>query len=132
MSDAKKTKTVHVKKFDGGRSTPDEYFRKTMYSGMECSTCGGPPAMRARFLAPIDEFRAKYPRELMQLVLMLGGKDPSFPTAYGRMVHVQSLFACDQCKTSLQRLAAKKEDWFVVEFEEMGLSSTHKLVVAVP
>lgn len=127
-----KQKVVHVKQFDGGRSTPAEYYRKAMYAGQKCSTCGDPPAMRARFLAPMDEFRKKYPRELAQLILMLGGQDPGFETTYGRMVHVQSLFACDKCKTSLRRMAAKKEDWFLVEFEELGLEESHPLVVAVP
>lgn len=131
MSD-EKPKVVHVKQFDGGRSTPAEYFRKTMYSGITCSTCGDPPAMRARFLAPIDEFRKKYPKELMQLVLLLGGKDPSFPSKYGRLVHVQSLFACDKCKTSMRKAAARVEDWMIVEFEEMGLDESHPIVVAVP
>lgn len=129
MSDEKKV--LHVKKFDGGRRSPAEFFRQQMYSKMVCSTCGDPPAMRIRFMADAAEFKRREPDVYAMLEVRMGGK-VTFPTKYGPMVHVESVFACDNCKTSARRMAAKKPDWVICEFEEMGLEESHHALIQVP
>lgn len=131
MSD-EKPKVVHVKKFDAERGrSPAEFFRQAMYHGAQCSTCGAPPAMRIRFLADAEEFRRREPDIHAFLALKMGG-DPTFPTKYGPMIHIQSVFACDMCKTSARRMAAKKPSWVIADFEEMGLEESHPLSAQVP
>lgn len=129
MSDNKKA--LHVKKFDGGRRSPAEFFREQMYAKQTCNTCGGPPAMRIRFLADAAEFKKRNP-DVYKLLLIRLGTDPAFDTKYGKMIHVESWFACDNCKTSARRLAAKKPTWVIADFEEMGLEETHASVIQVP
>jgi hypothetical protein len=126
-----KPKVVHVKKFDGGRRSPAEYAREMMYKGTKCSTCGGPPAMRIRMLADASEFQKREPQVWALLCAKMGGS-PTFKTKYGDMVHIESIFACDRCKAGAKRFAAHKPSWVVCEFEEMGLDSSHPLVVQVP
>lgn len=129
MGDEKKV--LHMRKFDGGNRSPAEFFRQQVYANTKCSMCGGPPAMRIRFLAPVDEFQRREPEIYAALVLKMGGGDPSFPTTYGKMIHVESVFACDQCKQGARRAAAHKPDWVLCEFEEMGLEEKHPLIIQV-
>lgn len=132
MSNAgEKSKVIHLKKFDNGNRTPAEFFREQMYAKMQCSTCGDPPAMRIRFLCPLDEFKKREPQAYQMLILKFGG-DPTFDTKYGKMVHMQSVFACDKCKTSARRVAAHKPSWVIAEFEEMGLEENHPTIIQVP
>lgn len=111
--------------------TPAEFFRQHVYKQAECSTCGDPPAMRIRYLAPEDEFKKREPQVYAVICARIGG-DPCFDTKYGRMLHVESVFACDRCKTSARRMAAKKPSWVIAEFEEMGLEESHPLLIQVP
>lgn len=120
---------IHVRKFDGGRRTPAEVHRKVALAH-KCSTCGEPAALKVHFLAPLDEFKRREPAALALAVRQHGG-DPSFETAYGRMVRIETLYACDLCKASAKRYAARKPDWILCEFDEMGLSSSHPTQVAV-
>lgn len=130
MSD-EKPKVLHVKKFDGGRRSPAEFAREVMFKGTVCSTCGDPPAMRIRLLADASEVQKRMPDEWAQLVKVIGG-NPTFKTTYGEMVHIESIFACDRCKAGARKYAAHKPSWMIAEFEEMGLDSSHPLVVQVP
>lgn len=130
MSD-EKPKVLHVKKFDGGRRSPAEVAREILFKGMSCSTCGDPPAMRIRLIADADEVKKRMPDAFAALTLAMGGK-PTFQTTYGEMIHLESIFACDRCKAGAKRYAAHKPDWVIAEFEEMGLESSHPLVVQVP
>jgi hypothetical protein len=123
------SKIIHVKQFDGGRRTPAEYFREQMYAKSQCTLCGGPPAMRIRYMAEASEFKRREPEVWAVLTAKIGG-DPTFPTKYGPMVHVESIFACDLCKHSARQMAAKKPDWVICEFEETGLEESHPTVVA--
>ncbi len=119
---------VHVKKFDGGRRTPAEYHRELVYGNKQCSTCGEPAAMCAKLLADDAEFLRRHPNEYLVLINRFGG-DPSFETKWGKMVIVEIIYACDQCKNGMRRfVAARQQDWMHVEFDEMGLEESHPLV----
>lgn len=119
---------VHVKKFDGGRRTPAEYHRELVYGNKQCSTCGGPAAMCCKLLADDAEFLRRHPNEYMVLINQFGG-DPSFETKWGKMVIVEIIYACDQCKNGMRRfVASRQQDWMHVEFDEMGLEESHTIV----
>jgi len=123
-------KIIHVRKFDNGRRTPAEYFREKVYAHTECSFCGDKPGMRIRYIADAEEFKKRNPDVYKLLCIRIGG-DPAFDTTYGKMIHVNSEFACDRCKTAARKMAAHKPDWIIAEFEEMGLEENHKLVIPV-
>lgn len=123
---------IHIKKFDGGRRSPAEVHRELGLGGRQCSTCDAPAALKAKLMADDAEFRRRHPDAYMLLIHRFGG-DPSFETKWGRMVVVEEIYACDQCKDGMRKfVAARQQDWQHVEFDEMGLESSHKLVVAVP
>lgn len=121
---------IHVRKFDGGRRTPAEVHRELAIAH-RCSTCGEPAAMKIHFLAPLDEFKRREPEAFALAVRQMGGRDPSFQTTYGRMVRIETLYACDLCKVSAKKYAARKPDWQLVEIDEMGLETSHPTQVAV-
>jgi hypothetical protein len=124
MSD---NKTIHMKKFDGGRSTPAEYHRKTVYAGRACTTCGQPAAMSAKLLADDAEFLRRHPEAYMALINRHGG-DPSFETKWGKMVTVEVVYACDQCKDGMRRfVASRATDYMHVELDEAGLEESYAL-----
>ena len=124
-------KTIHVRQFDGGRSTPDEYHRKNTFMGKSCSTCGDSVAMSATFLAPEDELSRREPELYMALAARAGGR-PSFQSKYGPLVCVETVYACDLCKAGLKRYCAKKPDWVFVQFNDAGLSENYPTKVQIP
>lgn len=128
---SERSKIIHLKKFDNGRRTPAEVHRE-LGIAHQCSTCGDPAAMKAHFIAPEDEFKRREPGLYALAVAQLNGGDPSFHTLYGKMIRIETVYACDLCKVGLKKYAAKKPDWVLVEFDETGLSSSHPLVVQVP
>ena len=119
---------VHMKKFDGGRRTPAEYHREAVYGGKTCSTCDQPAAMAAKMLADDVEFMRRHPDAYMALINKFGG-DPSFETKWGKMVTVEVVYACDQCKNGMRRfVASRQQDWMHVEFDEVGLEESHTIM----
>lgn len=117
--------TIHLKKFDGGRRTPAEVHRELVLKGKHCHTCGQPAAMSAKLLADDAEFRRRHPDAYLFLINKFGG-DPSFETKWGRMVTVEIIYACDQCKNGLRRFAAARaKDYMHVDFDEGGLEETY-------
>lgn len=124
---------VHVKKFDhanGGKRTPAEVHREIGLRGHTCSFCGDPAAMKAMVYADADEFMRREPEAFMELVRQVGG-DPAFDSRWGRIVRIQDVYGCDACKQSLRQSMAKKPDWCFVDFDEMGLDSSHPFQIQV-
>lgn len=129
----KKPEVVHIKKFDGGRSTPDEMHRKFAFGPRRCHSCGGPPAIRIKVLMEAKEMLARSP-DVAATIIALNKEGPFLPTVatkYGPMVLVSDICACDLCKTEAEKAAAKGPSWCIVEIDRMGLASTHKPVVSV-
>ena len=118
---------VHMKRFDGGKRTPAEYHRELVLGGKTCSTCEQPAAMAAKLLGDDAEFRRRHPDAYMLLINRFGG-DPSFETKWGRLVVIEVIYACDQCKNGMRRwVANRQQDWMHVEFDEVGLEESHKV-----
>ena len=126
MSDSK---TLHLKRFDNGKRTPAEYHRELVYGGKVCTTCRQPAAMAAKMLADDAEFMRRHPDAYMVLINKFNG-DPSFETKWGRMVTVEVIYACVECANGMKRfVASRTKDYMHVELDEVGLESSHTLVV---
>jgi hypothetical protein len=112
-------KPIHVKKFMGGRITPEEAhaihgIRK------KCVGCGRPAIIRAKVFATLADFKARMP-EAAAIVASLNPLGPFVPTVqmtYGEMVMISDVGACKMCKPQLLRTAAKHPDWTFVEFDD--------------
>lgn len=136
--DAKKPQVVHIKKFDGGRSTPDEMHRKYALGGgkKRCATCGNPKvAIRIRVLVELAELTKRNPDFVAGI--MATNPDgsmtvPSVRTKYGQMVRVNDAVFCDNCKVGAEKAAAKGPSWAIVEIDRQGLGKSFKPVVQVP
>lgn len=118
MSDAQKKPEVrHVKKFMGGRMTPDEVHR-ALGLRVRC-LCGQPAAIRIKVLAPLQEVQDRNP----QFVAMVAASNPdgpfvpTIPSKYGNLVKLSDVGACDNCKTEAERVAAKHPSWCIVEID---------------
>lgn len=128
-------KPVHIHRFDGGHRTPAEYYREHMFSRQQCSFgCAEPVALKARVLADAAEFARREPESYLALAVKAGGADPAFPSTYGPLVLVETLYACDRCKDSLRHSCAGRvrAGYMFAEFDETGLESSHPVAVQVP
>ncbi len=128
-------KVLHIKKFDGGRSTPDEFHRKNGMSRRKCATCSSSKlAIRIKVLVPHDELVRRNP-DFVAMIITANPDGPFVPTIdtkYGKMVRVSDVSFCDHCRVGAEREAARGPSWALVEIEKEGLSSQYKTVVAVP
>ncbi len=118
MSKKSNGKTRHVKKFMGGRITPDELHRALGIRGV-CAICEGPGAIRIKVLVQLDELTKRQPEYVAQI--MATNPDglfvPTVATTYGPMVKVSDIVACDNCKVDAERSAAKGPSWALVEID---------------
>lgn len=134
MSNDKKSPVVHIKKFDGGRRTPDEMHRQYTYRGKRCRTCNSDkPAIRIRVLVELQELTKRNP-EFVAMIMTSnpnGVAVPTIKTKYGAMVKVTDEVFCDNCKVGAERAAAKGPSWALVEIDR-GLKDNFKPVVQVP
>ena len=114
----------HMKRFDGGRRTPNEYHREHAFPpSAECAGCGGPPAVRAIVLAELKEaikhrmvpasldgrITAAVARTLVDL------RGPSGPVKHAR---ISATYSCDNCRKTMEVALAKAPSWCIVEINE--------------
>lgn len=133
----KKPPVVHIKKFDKGRSTPDEMHRRyALGIGKKvCKTCGNPKlAIRIRVLVQLAELVKRNPDFVAGIMASNpnGVEVPTIRTKYGPMVRVTDEAFCDNCKVGAERAAAKGPSWAIVEIDRQGLGKSFKTVVQVP
>jgi hypothetical protein len=121
---AEKQETIHLRRFDGGKRTPEEVHRELGLGNKRCSFCDDPAAIRGMVYADADEYARRDPEGYFALVRKAGG-DPAFDSRWGRIIRTQDMYGCDRCKQSLKLALARKPDWMFVDFDEMGLSSSH-------
>jgi hypothetical protein len=127
MSKMQRGEVIHMKKFDGGRRTPDEMHRQEAYGPKaKCAMCKGKPAIRIRVLMQLAELVARSPEYVAGIVASNpeGPFVPTIPTTYGPMVKVSDVFFCDICKTDGEKEAAKGPSWAIVEIDRQGLGKT--------
>ena len=124
-------KVVHLKKFAGGRETPQEMHRR-LGIRKNCVMCKGVPAViRIKVFAPLAELVKRAPEYVAGIIASNpdGPYVPSIDTTYGKMVKVSDIGACDLCKTQAEKEAAKGPSWVLVEIDR-GPGTT--LSVQVP
>jgi hypothetical protein len=113
-----------VDKFMGGALTPNEAHRKFAFGGHHCDVCGGPPALCVRVFAKVDDVLQKSPEWVIKESAKHGGKLPVVDFKDGKYVRISMSYACDRCKATLEREAAKAPSWCCVEIER-GVESTN-------
>lgn len=113
------TQPIHIKKFMGGRMTPEEAHAK-LGIRKKCLGCGQPATFRVRMFATAQDFMRYMPREAAY-VASQNPAGPFIPTTkmtYGDMVLISDVGACNLCKSKLQKQAAKHPDWMFPEFDD--------------
>jgi len=113
-----------VKKFMDGRMTPEEVWRQHVIRNRPCFGCGSPKgAIVIRVFMPfVEAMRRNEP--LMQDMArwaVMNGMD-TFPTVqFGNppedFIRVSEKVACDRCKATAERAAARGPSWVVVEIK---------------
>jgi len=109
----------HVRKFDGGRRTPQEYHAEYGFPpSAKCAACGKRPSVRGIVLAPFDEAckRGMLPPSIVDptaamqaLVMVKSG------TEYTPHLRISTAYACSSCRGAFERVLAKAPSWCVVE-----------------
>jgi hypothetical protein len=117
------SKKRHIRRFDGGRSTPQEYHAMHAFPvGTRCAGCGGRPSIRALVMVPSDDAERSgmipvgagvAPHLFPQLAPVLvrlkdGGSDRWF-------IRISKTYSCTLCQAALERTLAKAPSWAVVD-----------------
>lgn len=113
-----------MRRFMGGKASPEEVWRKFIMRGRRCFGCGSPKgAILIRVFMPLDEAYRRNPDLMTQLTAfaMLNGAT-SLPTVdLGTppqpFIRVSERVACDACKATAERAAAHGPSWCVVEIK---------------
>ena len=113
-----KKPVVHIKKFAGGRETPQEMHRR-LGIRKNCALCGHPAAIRIKVFAPLAELIKRTPEYVAGICASNpdGPYVPTIDTTYGKMVKISDVGACDLCKTQAEKEAAKGPSWMLVEID---------------
>jgi hypothetical protein len=100
---------LHMKKFMGGRMTPEEVHRALGFR-KSCAICRGPPAIRIRVFAPLKEVMARTPEFLGEIMAANPAGPtaplPTMPSKYGLLLKLSDQAFCDTCKVGAERAAA--------------------------
>lgn len=117
-----KAEKIHVKRFMGGRQSPEQVHRELAWNGAWCGGCGSKaPVIRIITFAPFDELdkRDEGKMWLMQVALQNGGRVPIVEFTYGKFVRLGKVYACAGCRKDAEVASARgKPDWVLVEIQE--------------
>lgn len=114
----------HIKRFDGGRRTPQEYHNAFAFPpGAKCSGCKARPQVRAIVMVSAKDAErmgwippgaGANPRAFPEIVPVLVKLREGGPqgTDY---VRVSVAYACSVCAPEMERTLAKAPSWAVVE-----------------
>lgn len=130
----KKPEILHIKKFMGGRVTPEELHR-AIGLRVKCSGCGQPAAIRIRVLVELAELTKRQP-EFVAAVAASNPEGPSVPTVatkYGPMVKVSDTGACALCRKTAEVAAARgAPSWCIVDIDRGPGPDRPQVQVPVP
>jgi len=104
--------------FKRGDATPQEVHRKLAFGGKGCDVCSAPAAIRVRMFLPLADVLAKSPEWAMKEAAKNEGKLPLVDFKHGKHVRVSQAYACERCRATLEREAAKAPSYCVVEIDE--------------
>jgi hypothetical protein len=122
----KKPTTIHRKQLFGGKSAQQVHWEGFPHA--KCP-CGLDPVVRALSFAPIKELLDNDPLLLRQLADQNGGDLPLLALKYGTFVRIGEMFACNLCRLTLAKSAAKLPSYVLVDWDEGP--SPDRLVVQV-
>lgn len=129
----KKPEVIHRKQLFDGKQTAEEVHRSTVYAGKKCP-CGLPPATRAISFATVKDLMEKDPLRLHQIGLLNGGQVPMVEFNMNgtpeKFVRIGEQFACDLCRSTMEKVAAKLPSWVFVQFD--ATPGPEKPIVQVP
>lgn len=112
------SETIHTKKLFDGRQTAEEVHRSLAFPADARCACGSKKvAIRVRVFWPADDLVREKPEFAMQMAARHGGRLPVVEFKHGKHVRVGDAFACDLCKSVLEKEAAKAPSWVVVEVD---------------
>ncbi len=115
----KKPGIRHIKKFMGGRMTPEELHRAVGLR-VKCTGCDQPAAIRIRVFAALDELTKRHP-EFVAAVAVSNPEGPFVPTVatqYGPMVKISDIGACALCRKKAEVAAARgAPSWCIVDID---------------
>lgn len=130
------SKNIHIKKFDGGRRTPQEYHRQYAFPpDAKCSGCQAKPAVRAIVMAPLDEAakRGIIPEAAKTYAgaLMFPHLQPVLvQLTNGWHVRISKAYSCSMCRKTFEQQLAKGPSWCVVDISA-GPDPKNRVVVGV-
>lgn len=109
----------HVRKFMGGRRTPQEVHQAWAFPPhATCYACSRRPLVRAITMAQVDDAKRKWPeiakltlRALMDRIVMIKGADGQ-GVPY---VRIGIAYACAECRSTMEKTLAKLPSWVLVE-----------------
>ena len=107
------------KRFDGGRSTPEEFHARHAFKpGSKCRGCGRPPMHRISVFIPKDELRRRDPDFALWEQIDPGGVAAlTVQLKHGYHIRTSMVDVCDACLPTAERAAAKSPSWAVVNIQ---------------
>lgn len=118
----------HMKKFAGGRMTPEEMHQKYAFPiGAKC-LCGRRPRYRAIVMMPLDEARKRMPGldeimnadpvAFMQQLVKIRENKTDADHQLKTYLRVSVTYSCKACRGQMDRALAKAPSWAIVEINE--------------
>lgn len=117
--DGRKPETRHIKKFMGGRMSPQDLHQAVGVRN-PCVGCGQPSVIRIKVLVGLKELTARHPEFVAQIMTTNpnGLYVPTVDTTYGKMVKVSDVGACRLCQKDAETAAARgAPSWAIVEID---------------
>lgn len=114
----KKPEVRHLDRFMGGRRSPQDLHRE-LGIAKQCHGCDRPAAIRLKVLAELSELTRRYP-EFVGVIAANhpDGIIPTVETKHGPMVWISDVGACDLCRATAEKTAARDvPSWCLVEID---------------
>lgn len=112
------SETIHRKKLFGGRESAEQVHRRLAFPvGSRCACGSEKVAIRIRTLMPASDVVSQHPDWAIRKAMQQGGKLLVVDSKVGKLVVVGEIYACDLCRSTAERVAAKAPSWAIVEIE---------------
>jgi hypothetical protein len=115
---ANKVQQGYGQKLFGGKTTAEELWKKHGLGGAKC-LCGRPGAIKILIFCGLVDFYQRFPSqaEVIAATNPHGPFVPSFPSAFGHLVKLSEVVACEGCQKTAEMEAAKAPSWCIVDIQ---------------